>query len=274
MSPRETIRLGVVPYLNVQPLITHLSTPIDGVEICPAVPSRLVGLLAERAVDVAIAPVYSLLEHPEWTMVPGVGIACDGPVESVVMVSSSPRDEIRRVVLDPASMTSNALVQVLWRGHWRRNIEFIRRSQVHLNRELGTAYLLIGDRALRLRREFAHVVDLGEAWKEWTGLPFVFAVWGVRPGVNIGPLAERLIEAPEHHTQEMLIQIARAHCTEIGISLEEGLTYLRSSLRYRLGDVEMEGLHKYLHECQGLGFGPREPVSVNILRRGDSEETV
>ncbi|MBN1477987.1 menaquinone biosynthesis protein [Candidatus Sumerlaeota bacterium] len=274
MSARETIRLGVVPYLNVQPLIAHLSTPIDGVEICPAVPSRLVGLLAERAVDVAIAPVFSLLDHPDWAMVPGVGIACDGPVESVVMVSASPRDDIRRVVLDPASMTSSALVQVLWRGHWRRDVEFIRRSQVHLNRELGTAYLLIGDRALRLRREFDHVVDLGEAWKEWTGLPFVFAVWVVREGVDIGPLAERLMEAPEHHSQDLFVEIARAHCGEIGISPEEGLTYLQSSLRFRLGDLEMEGIRRYLHECQGLGFGPREPVALSILRRGDSEETV
>ncbi|NUP89830.1 MAG: hypothetical protein HUU25_08435 [Candidatus Sumerlaeia bacterium] len=104
-ASRRSWRLGVVPYLNVQPLIAHLSTPRDDVDIVAAVPSRLAPMLAEGAVDVAIVPVFALLDHPEWAMVPRVGIASPGEVMSVAVLSASPREEITRVILDPASMT-------------------------------------------------------------------------------------------------------------------------------------------------------------------------
>lgn len=264
---RGFIRLGVMPYLNVQPLIAHLSSQIDGIELVVATPSRMVTHLAERAVDVAIVPVFSLLLHPEWSIVPGVGIASDGPVASVAVFSASPRAEIRRVVLDPASMTSAALVQILFRHHWRQDVEFVRRSRVRVRPEPGVGHLVIGDPALRLRRQFPHVLDLGEAWREWTGLPFVFAVWAVRPGVDLGPLAARLAQAPLHHTPELLAQIAREHAREIGLTAQEALDYLTHNLRCRLGRREMLGLRLYLNACGALGLGPREPVRLRILPR-------
>jgi predicted solute-binding protein len=266
---RETIRLGVVPYLNVQPMIAHLSSQVDRIEICAQVPSRLVPMLAEGAIDVGIAPVFALLEHSEWAMVPGVGIACDGPVESVLLVSASPLDEIQRVFLDPASMTSSALLQVLMTHHWRHGAKVLNRSRVRVRPERGTGYLVIGDRALRLRHRMEHVIDLGAAWKEWTGLPFVFAVWAVRPGVDIGPLAARLAQAPQLQTDAMLQQIAREYHGDVGIPEEEALRYLRDSLRYRLDARAMQGLRLFLNACQGLGFGPKRMLPIRILRRSE-----
>jgi chorismate dehydratase len=269
MAARETIRVGVVPFLNVQPLIAHLSSQVDGVEILAETPSRLVPLLASKTVDVAIVPAFSLLDHPEWAIVPGAALVSDGPVQSVAVFSASPRGEIRRVFLDPASMTSNALVQVLFRHHWSQEVEFIRRSKMHVQSEPGTAHLIIGDAALRLRRQFPTVLDLGEAWKAWCGLPFVYAVWAVRPGVDLGPLAARLGQAPELHGEELFHQIAGEHAREVGISVDEAFHYLRDNMRYRLGREEMLGLRQYLNACQALGLGPCEPVRLRILQRSD-----
>ncbi len=269
MAARETIRLGVVSYLNVQPLIAHLSSRVDGIEICAEVPSRIAQMLARGAVDVAIVPTFALLTHPEWSIVPGVGIAGEGEVGSVAILSASPREEIERIYLDPASMTSSALVQVLFRRHWRQEVEFVRRSKVRMGPEAGTGYLVIGDQALRLRGQFPHRIDLGAAWRDWSGLPFVFAVWAVRPGVDIGPLAQRLRQAPDTHSDELFRQLAREFHREIGLSSEETVVYLRDRLRYRLGRREMLGLRLFLRSCRALGLGPRRPVRLNILSTRD-----
>ncbi len=263
----ENVRLGIVPYINAQPLIAHLSSTVDGIEIIAATPRRLVSQLRHGAVDVALLPVFALLSHPEIAMVPGVGIAADGPVESVLVVSASPREEIRRLCLDPASMTSAALVQVLFRHHWNQEVEFVERSKVSMRQEPGTAFLVIGDPALRVRRHFRCVLDLGEAWREWCGLPFVFAVWSVRPGIEIGPLAARLAQAPENFSDALFQQIAQEHHAEIGLEVEEAVTYLRDRLRYRLGRDEMLGLRQFFNACQGLGLGPSQRAPLKILPR-------
>jgi predicted solute-binding protein len=270
MSKHEsTIRLGVVPYLNVQPLISHLSSQVDGVEICAEVPSQIVPMLERREVDVAIVPAFSLATHPEWTIVPGVGIASDGPVESVLLLSNEPLEEIRRVHLDPASMTSAALVQILLRHHWNHDVEFIRRARTRLRAEKGTAHLVIGDAALRARRRFSHVLDLGEAWKSWSALPFVYAVWAVRPGFVLGSLSARLTQAPRFHNPALFNQIAHEHHREVGLTKREATKYLRDSLRFRIGDREMNGLRHYLQSCRELGLVPGGPVKLNLLPMED-----
>lgn len=266
-ASRRSWRLGVVPYLNVQPLIAHLSTPRDDVDIVAAVPSRLAPMLAEGAVDVAIVPVFALLDHPEWAMVPRVGIASPGEVMSVAVLSASPREEITRVILDPASMTSAALVQILFRRAWGQQVEFIRRSKPRLAPEPGAAHLVIGDRALQLRRQLPHIIDLGAAWRAWTGLPFVFAVWAVRPGIDLGPLAERLAAAPDHFTPAVARSLARQYHREVHLTVAETETYLTANLQFRLGRAEMMGLRRYLRECSQMGFGPRRLPRLRILPR-------
>lgn len=260
---RETIRLGIVPYLNVQPLIAHLSSPADGIDILPEVPSRLVPLLEEGSVDVGIVPVFSLITHPQWKIVPGVAIASKAAVQSVIVVSASPLEEIERIYLDPASRTSAALVQVLARVHWKRDIEFIKRSHLSLTQEAGTGYLVIGDQALRVQRHFSTVIDLGQEWRDWSGLSFIFAMWAVRPEVDIGPLATRLVEAREKIDDALLVQLAAEYHTELAMTQHETHAYLRDNLFFRIGEEEMQGLRLYIQQCQELGLAPAGPVPLD-----------
>ena len=244
MAARETIRLGVVSYLNVQPLIAHLSSRVDGIEICAEVPSRIAQMLARGAVDVAIVPTFALLTHPEWSVVPGVGIAGEGEVGSVAILSASPREEIERIYLDPASMTSSALVQVLFRRHWRQDVEFVRRSKVRMGPEAGTGYLVIGDQALRLRGQFRHRIDLGAAWHELTGMPFVFALWGVREGTDLQGVDAALVRAAAEGLAEAQA-IAREEAPRLGILEADAKRYLTQALVYDFGPEERAGLEVF-----------------------------
>ncbi len=118
---------------------------------------------------------------------PDIAIASRGPVLSVTLFSREPWAEIRRVALDAGSRTSAALTQILLRKRYGVHPEVV---PLPLDRGAedvdADAVLLIGDRAMRACLPgFAHAFDLGQEWHDWTGLPFVYAVWAVRPGVDL-----------------------------------------------------------------------------------------
>ena len=128
---------------------------------------------------------------------PDISIASRGPVLSVTLFSRVPWSAIRTVALDEGSRTSAALAQVLLR---KRHGVAPAVVPLPLDRTAedvaADAVLLIGDRAMRACLPgFAHAYDLGQEWHDWTGLPFVYAVWAVREGVDLGPVEAALHEA-------------------------------------------------------------------------------
>src|SRR5436309_2308314 len=191
------IRVGAVNYLNTKPLIHDFDSLAPQAELILDVPSRLADRLAEGELDVALIPVIEYFRAGSFTIVPGISIASHGPVLSVTLFSRVPWAAVRRVALDEGSRTSAALTQVLLRQRYR-----VRPEVVALPLDRGAedadadAVLLIGDRAMRACLPgFAHAFDLGQEWYEWTGLPFVYAVWAVRPGADLGGVAQALAEA-------------------------------------------------------------------------------
>ena len=191
------IRVGAVSYLNAKPLYYRLTEFAPGVRLEMDLPSRLADRLAAGALDVALIPSVEYLRGAAsgYEIVPGFAIAARGAVRSVKLFSRVPFGRIERLALDAGSRTSQALARV-WldaaHGVRPRRVELLPMG-VPIEESTADAVLLIGDRAMTVDHEPFHaVVDLAEAWNAMTGLPFVFALWVARPGVDLGDLPEAL----------------------------------------------------------------------------------
>ncbi len=185
MSPK--IRVGAVNYLNTKPLIENLTAFAPNIELSLEVPSKLAEQLHDGDLDVALIPAIEYFRAGSYSIVPDIAIASRGPVLSVTLFSRVPWQRIRSVALDEGSRTSSALTQVLLKHRYQVDVA-IQPLPLDADAERldSDAVLLIGDRAMRACLPgFAHAYDLGQEWFDWTGLPFVYAVWAVREGVDL-----------------------------------------------------------------------------------------
>jgi chorismate dehydratase len=251
------IRVGAVNYLNTRPLICDLEQLAPQAELLLDVPSRLADRLAAGELDVALIPVIEYFRAGLYTIVPDISIATRGPVLSVTLFSRVDWPDIRRVALDAGSRTSAALTQVLLRKRYGVNPELL---SLPLDRSAedsdADAVLLIGDRAMRACLPgFAYAFDLGQEWYDWTGLPFVYAVWAVAPGVHLAGVDRALLEARRRGLRRAGL-IAYEEAPRLGLDAGFCRRYLSTILHFDLGPAELAGLrHYYALACE-LGLAP------------------
>lgn len=241
------LRLGTVPYLNAVPLLEGLSADA---EVLPAVPSVLAGMLQAGQVDAALLPVAEALRGVGAGFLGRHGIASEGPVGSVLLFLRRPLVEVREVVLDPASRTSEALTRHLVGEATEGAARFVVAPAPGPDpaRAGGDAVLVIGDPALEhARRWRGLVLDLGEYWTRRTGLPFVFARWTARAGLTEAEraaLAERLDAAADAGLPRRA-ELARAWAQARGADPAGAVRYVQRSVRYRIGPREEEALERF-----------------------------
>ena len=258
------IRIGAVNYLNTKPLICDLDALAPSAELVLDVPSRLSDQLAAGRLDVALIPVIEYFRAGAYTIVPGIAIASRGPVLSVTLFSRVPWSGIRRVALDAGSRTSAALCQVLLRKRYGVWAEV---QPLPLDKSAeeadADAVLLIGDRAMRACLPgFAHAYDLGQEWHEWTELPFVYAVWAVRAGVDLGEVAPALAEAKRRGLARSGL-IAQREAAHLGLDAGFCRRYLATIIHFDLGPRELAGLHHYYRLACELGLA-RPGVNLEL----------
>lgn len=195
-------------------------------------PKELVGRLRSGEVDVALVPVWEVLTNPGYRVLDGVAVGSRGEVRSVAVFHDQPLPQCGSIVLTPHSMTS---VQ-LWRLLAARKMKL----QIRETAE-GEARLLIGDEALRERskRGGQGMTDLGKEWWDWTGKPFVFAVWAVGPHSKTGPADWERFRAA------CLAGMARSGDLAED---EEERDYLTKCIRYELGQREREGMREFAEQ--------------------------
>jgi chorismate dehydratase len=238
------IRIGAVSYLNTKPLIYGLEqAPIrDEIELVEDYPSHIAAMLADDRIDIGLVPVAVIPELPESYIVTDFCIGCDGAVGSVAIFSESPMDEISTVLLDYQSRTSVMLARLLLRDFWKKNVVFADTMGEEFRHQIkgDVAGVVIGDRALRQKKESKYVYDLGQAWKDHTGLPFVFAAW-----VSNKPIPEDFITLFNQSTalglQHLDLIIARE--TDPPANLME---YYTKFVKYELTPQKREGLKHFL----------------------------
>ena len=261
------VRIGAVNYLNTKPLIHDLELLAEEAEVVLAVPSRLADLLAAGQLDVALIPVIEYFRAGSYTIVPDIAIASRGPVLSVTLFSRVPWREIRRVALDEGSRTSAALAQILLRKRYGVHPVVEPLPPDRAAEESGAdAVLLIGDRAMRACLPgFAHAFDLGQEWFDWTGLPFVYAVWAVREGADLGRVEEALVEAKRRGCSRVGM-IAHQEAPHLGLDAGFCRRYLANIIHFDLGPREQAGLHHYYMLACELGLAPRG-VSLSFYKK-------
>ena len=257
----SVVRLGAVSYLNTRPLVHELDARADLFNVRFDVPAQCAALLHEGRIDLGLIPAIEYLRG-QYRMVPGVAIASDGPVASVAIFSRVPVDQIRTLAMDISSRTSVALTRVLCAQRWQIAPKFMP-AEPELREMLSRAdaALVIGDPALAIDHAALGLtkIDLGSEWREFTGLPFVYAMWCGRDDA-CGPEHVAELNAARDRGTAAIDEIARAESGGDHARRQRAAGYLRDNLRYRLGERELAGLRRF-HELaseQGIAPGLRE----------------
>jgi len=252
-----TLRVGAVNYLNTKPLIEGLSSFAPHAELHLDLPSRLADRLAAGDLDVGLIPVIEYFRAGTYTVVPGVAIASRGPVLSVTLFSRVPWPQIRSVALDEGSRTSAALARILLEKRYGVRPQTVQLPMGVAADDMATdAVLLIGDRAMKACLPgFAHAYDLGQEWFDWTGLPFVYAVWAVREGLDLRGVDRALQQARDYGLSKVG-PIAQREAARLGLDAGFCRRYLSNILSFDLGPKEQAGLARYEELARELGLAP------------------
>jgi chorismate dehydratase len=239
-------KVGSVPYLNAVPLTRGLEE-----QILFAPPSELARLLRSDALDAALLSVTEALLNDRYDILDGIGIASLGEVQSVFVAHRRPLEEAREIYCDTASLASLNLLKVLLaekglKPELRPLPDYRAASSLE-------NVLLIGDPALEFARSNPphELWDLGAAWFEWTGLPFVYAVWALRRIPN-EPLRRRLRDA-RNFGMDTLDDIISSR-TDFDCNFRKD--YLSWHIHYHMGAEERRGIARFVELLRKHGLGP------------------
>ena len=248
-------KIGAVSYLNTKPLVHGLAEQVGEDRVIYDLPSRLADRLAVGELEVGLIPVVEAALNPNCTVISDACIACHGPVRSVKIVSRVHPERIRTLALDTGSRTSALLARVLLASrHGVRPECRVLPIDEDWRSASDDAVLVIGDRAMHGLTDrdpggFQFEWDLGETWRDWTGLPFVFAVWSAVPNADYNGWATLLAACRDRGCQA-LGRIAEAQASRYGMSPSDCLVYLRDQLHFFLGASERAGLSLFFRLAQ------------------------
>jgi chorismate dehydratase len=233
------LRIGCVKYLNARPLIHGWSGAVDF-----DYPAALCRKLERGNLDLALVSSLEFLRRPIYRIVDGISLSSRGAVYSVIVAHREELARTQEIKLDPASETSVALLRCLLaqRGLNPRLVPW------HRHLADGAARLLIGDQAIRFRQEQAdyRLWDLGEEWKNVADLPFVFALWLIRPEIKNAKEIADALRRIRNHNLENLDDIVS---TQSDVSPEFCREYYREHLFFDFGEREKAGLREFHRRC-------------------------
>jgi chorismate dehydratase len=257
----RVIRIASVSYLNATPLHWGLHESPD-VRLELDVPSRLIDHLGDGRADVALLPVIDYQRLQDLCIVPAGAIGCDGPTLTVRIFSPTPIEQIESLACDPESHTSVALARIILAEQFGIRPEFVDLAKASGGRR--QARLLIGDKVICDEPPgFEHQLDLGAAWKELTSLPFIFAVWTARQGVDLGDLPARLEKAKRDglaHAKELIERHAIPRGWPAGVALQ----YLTVYLKFDVGPRQLEAIERFFQLASAHNLIPRNPKPITL----------
>ena len=261
----KSVRVGCVKYLNARPLIRGWPGNVEFDH-----PSALCQRLANGQLDVALVSSFEFLRNPIYRIVDGVSISSDGPVYSVVVAHRGEFSNIEEIELDPASETAVNLLRCLL-----AELGLTPRLTGGTSESVGLprARLIIGDQAIGFRQNHASEFqfwDLGEQWKKLTGLPFVYALWLIRPEVtDAKSIAQRLRGLRDQNLADIPAVVADAVAdvadNKHEITPEFLDRYYNEHLRFSFGTREKEALQNFADLCAKHGVLPKRAREFSVL---------
>ena len=281
------MRVGRIPYVNCYPVYGAIDRGVVplAAQIIDGVPTALNAQMAAGALDVSvISAVEYARDSSRYLLLPDLAISCDGPVRSVMLFAKRPASELsgRRVLVSKSSMTSVALLELLFENVWDSRPTFIPSDaeltdMARFGDEEHDARLVIGDAALRLSAHlqdpserdrlldglgYRYAYDLGAEWKGWTDLPFVFAVWVAQRATDTRAALDvhASLIASRNWGLKHLDTLAAQAALATGVSKAACLTYL-SDLDYGLSYGHLAGLTEFFRRLVAAGRVPDGSLS-------------
>jgi predicted solute-binding protein len=255
----DAIHIVGVRFLNARPLLAGLEASLPApfaYRFSTAEPSECAEQLGTGGAIAGLVPAAALPFLPDVRAVRSLGVAARQKVRSVLLISRVPLGNVRTLAAHAASRSSVALARLILAERWGVRPRVVEARPPLEGMLAGAdAAVLIGDPALHVQgRSGFDEIDLAAAWVEWTGLPFVFAVWGVRSEApaGVGSLLEGSLAYAREHWHDLLPRWAEAH----GMEREETRQYLGETLTYTLGETEREGLQEFLRRAAAAGVLP------------------
>ena len=271
------LQIGRIAYINCYPVygaIDRGKIAVDA-KLVDGVPTALNKLMSEGKLDISVvSAVEYARDATRYLVLPNLAISCDGLVRSVMLFSRVPVAELsgKRVLVSRSSMTSVALLELLFANVWKVRPDFVPGNAeltdiANFGAEPHEARLVIGDAALRmfgetsrggpLSKVYPVSIDLGQAWKDWTGLPFVFAVWVAQRSAPLEAVvkAHRALVASRDWGLGHLDELAAQASVAAGVSIDLCKVYL-SGLDYRLSATHLAGLSEFFRKLVAAGRVP------------------
>ena len=244
-------RVAAVSYLNTVPFIygiRHAGNDLHA-ELLLTPPAGCADNIRRGKTDIALIPVAEISTIPDIEIIGNHCISAEDNVRTVVLMSASPLEEIHIVYLDPHSRTSVNLVRVLAGGWWKIRPEWLPLTDFSdVKPAPGVGYTLIGDKVFQYEHLFPYRYDLAHAWHAWTGLPFVFAAWVARKGVerHVVQALERALDYGVNHIEEAVT--ADLVERQRGIDHHTAVRYLTENIDFGLDGRKRESMQLFFEK--------------------------
>jgi chorismate dehydratase len=250
------LRVGIVNFLNSKPLAWGFLKGHHADLFAPTYhpPAMVARMLGQGNLDVGLIPSIEVQRLPQLRVLRDICVAARHEVRSVLLLSRCPPEQIKRVALDQNSRTSVALLRILLRERWGVDPEYLHeRPDPERMLAEADAALLIGDPALKVERDRYLVHDLAGEWHALTGLPFVFAVWAVRPEVEL-PDLPFYFKSSLRYGLSSLDTLVRESAAELNLESSEVREYLTENLSFFMRREEIAGLEEFYRRAHNHGL--------------------
>jgi chorismate dehydratase len=280
ISKLNKLRISIVQYLNTAPLVRGFTHgPLEGkYDLSFTVPSQCAEALRTGAADIAIIPAIEYQRIPDLVVLPGLAIASQNRVRSLLIVSKKPIEQVKSIALDRSSRSTQALTRILADEYWKISPEFFEAApDLSAMLEKADAALIIGDPALRLSAaiekkcavgpqgralcqagtvgltsgEILHVYDVVGEWRKWTSLPAVMAVWAAKRGVATPEVLADFTLSRDFGLIS-IGEICKEASSDLDLPQAELESYLRNNIDFHLGEDNRRGLERFFQEADKL----------------------
>lgn len=232
----KKIRVSAVSYANTLPFLQGIEAADlrEEIDLSVDYPSECARKVIADEADLGIIPIAALTNLVPYYIIGDYCIGSDGAVDSVFIFSEKPITEIKTLRLDVQSRTSNGLAQILLKYYWKHEVEIVTSAD-------ADAYVLIGDRTFGKKDTVPYVYDLGHYWKEFTGLPFAYAVWVANKELPVAfqEKFNQALAAGIAHPEDVISKLP-------AIANFDYKHYLTASLDFHLTAEKRAAIEKYL----------------------------
>ena len=237
------IKIGAVSYLNTKPLLYGIknSKIIDEIELIEDYPSKIAAMLIDGKIDVGLVPVVIMSQLTNSQIISNYCIGANNEVASVALFSNYEMEDIDTVILDFQSRSSVALVKVLFKRYWKKEVIYKNASENYIDEiDKNIGGVIIGDRALQYQHQFKFHYDLASAWRKYTNLPFVFAAWIANKELP-KEFIEKFNEANKTGLENLSLVINENPCDYYDLN-----KYYTENISYNFDDQKKKGLELFL----------------------------